>query len=422
MKKTVICLGMVLLLFSYPTWAQEQDMNTSIQTSLRVFYVLEDPDHGTVRIIYEFKNTAEKEINLQLSGTQGFPMSGSQLVRAYDIPSGSLETNIHPGTGVGFRFSKGILPRETYKIVFEMTLPGATSQTEKGWHFRQDHDNPFDWPLHEFEIGLTLPKGWYTLYDPLMITPGARIEEEDFRKTVIWVKEDMEPGEEITTVCEFGPKPHMYAIGQTVSIIMVILAFIFIFIIKKGFPSPMGFVRTIPGEDKPEKSNVIGAIEDLIRDAKKEVLITSPWIYYVDWFTSNIKQLTDRGVKVRILTWPSYERKKAGRDWVLVENKKQGFALSRFLAMFPEDTVRLNPSVHAKMIVVDRLKVMTSSSNLTQTGLWENYEAGIWMEDEEMAGKAADYFNKIWMAEDTVPLNQDMFNPHKLKKALGWDW
>jgi cardiolipin synthase len=214
----------------------------------------------------------------------------------------------------------------------------------------------------------------------------------------------------------------MYAIGQTVSIIMVILAFIFIFIIKKGFPSPMGFVRTIPGEDKPEKSNVIGAIEDLIRDAKKEVLITSPWIYYVDWFTSNIKQLTDRGVKVRILTWPSYERKKAGRDWVLVENKKQGFALSRFLAMFPEDTVRLNPSVHAKMIVVDRLKVMTSSSNLTQTGLWENYEAGIWMEDEEMAGKAADYFNKIWMAEDTVPLNQDMFNPHKLKKALGWDW
>jgi len=413
--------AVILLVILVPeVAAQAQEFNTSIEKDMGVFFRLTEPMEGTVKIVYEFTNIGEAEMLLQLSGSQGFPASGSQVLAAYDIPSGSLVTELRPGDGLDFSFSKSLLPGETYRVVFEMSLPGATSQTDR--RFRQDITNSFQWPLHELEVGLTLPKDRFTLYEPIEIIPGARITEEDFVKTVVWKKDLVDPGEGMTLVCEFAPRPHMYAIAQAVSIILVVAAFAYIFVVKKGFPAPMGFVRTVPGEDKPEKSNVIGAIEDLLRNAKEEVLITSPWIYYVDWFTSNIKQLTDRGVKVRILTWPSYERKKAGRDWTLVENKKQGFALSRFLAMFPQDTVRLNPSVHAKMIVVDREKVMTSSSNLTQTGLWENYEAGIWIEDEEMARQAADYFNKIWMAEDTIPLSQEMFNPNKLKKALGWDW
>lgn len=417
-----VLLGVIAVLVLLPVVsAYDTVYDTGVEEAIRVFYDMESPDSGTATVVYEFTNPTDDAVLLELSFLQNFPYGNAVITGVYDIPLGSMDYVITGKQGVSCNVHKQLLPGETYEIIFSLNLSQATQQTMEGWRFTQTLTHPFEWPIRTFEVSLKLPKSTFTLFDPIEISPGAEIDETDFIKTVKWTMTNVDPGEGFVVVSEFAPRPHMYAIAQAVSIIIVILAFIYIFIVKKGFPAPRGFVRTLPGEDKPGKGNVIGVIEELFREAKREVLITSPWIYYVDWFTSNVKQLTDRGIEVRILTWPSYERHKAGRDWVMRENKKQGFSLSRFLTMFPEDTARLNPSIHAKMVIVDREKVLTSSSNLTQTGLWENYETGIWIEDVDLAREAAEYFNMIWYNKDTIKLSNDMFNPVKLKKALGLD-
>ena len=86
--------------------------------------------------------------------------------------------------------------------------------------------------------------------------------------------------------------------------------------------------------------------------------------------------------------------------------------------MFPPETIRMNDNVHAKMVVADRKELLVSSVNLTQTGLWENYEAGVWMRDEALAGKAVEYFGELWDATSTIPLTWETLDPGKASRLV----
>ena len=170
----------------------------------------------------------------------------------------------------------------------------------------------------------------------------------------------------------------------------------------------MGITKVLPGS-----SDMVARIRDMLKDAKEEILITFPLIYYTDWLTAELKPAMDRGVRVRIITWPCYERRHFESEEEVVEDRKQKFTLKRFLEMFPHGVVKLNDNIHSKMIIVDRQKILVTSANLTQTGLWENYEVGVWAENEKLAQEGVDYFEMVWNSLESVDLDEDMLDPKK---------
>jgi len=148
----------------------------------------------------------------------------------------------------------------------------------------------------------------------------------------------------------------------------------------------------------------------MIQRAEKEILITSPHIYYTDWLTAELQPLMSRGIKFRIITWPSYRREMYRNVDEVQEDKKQYFTLKRFLEMFPPGSVKLNDNIHAKMIVVDEKEVLITTANLSQTGLYENYEVGVYADNPDLAKQAKDFFEHVWNSEDTVELDEETLN------------
>jgi len=86
--------------------------------------------------------------------------------------------------------------------------------------------------------------------------------------------------------------------------------------------------------------------------------------------------------------------------------------------MFPPGTVRLNDNIHAKMVVVDEKRVLITTANLTQTGLWENYEVGFKAENRELAEQAKSFFEMVWNSEDTIELNERTIQPDEAWKII----
>jgi cardiolipin synthase len=79
--------------------------------------------------------------------------------------------------------------------------------------------------------------------------------------------------------------------------------------------------------------------------------------------------------------------------------------------MFPPGTVRINDNIHAKLAVVDEKEVLITTANLTQTGLWENYETGFWAENEKLASQAKDFFDVVWNSRETLELDETTIDP-----------
>ncbi len=127
-----------------------------------------------------------------------------------------------------------------------------------------------------------------------------------------------------------------------------------------------------------------------------------------------------RGIKFRIITWPSYRRDVYRSVEEVQEDKKQYFNLKRFLEMFPPGSVRLNDNIHAKMLIVDEREVLVTTANLSQTGLYENYEIGVYAENPELAKRAKEFFELVWNSEDTIELNEDTLDA-KVSWALIMD-
>jgi phosphatidylserine/phosphatidylglycerophosphate/cardiolipin synthase-like enzyme len=175
----------------------------------------------------------------------------------------------------------------------------------------------------------------------------------------------------------------------------------------------MGITKVFPGA-----SDTVARLREMLKDAKEEILITFPLIYYTDWLTAELKPALDRGVKVRILTWPCYERRQFESVDEVYEDRKQKFTLKRFLEMFPAGVVKINDNIHSKMVVVDRKKILITSANLTQTGLWENYEVGMWAENESLAEEGANYFEMVWNSFESVELTEEMLDAKKSWLAI----
>ena len=402
-------LPLILALVLLPAAsAAESVQNTGIIMGIDVEYDFKSPEHSIVTITYKFVNPEKEPIPLDYASSFTFFREGSKIIEVYDIPKGSVHYKLsEDGRGVTFFFARTFAPGEEYEVKIKVDSPHTTERGEGVWKFKDIEGNFFEWPINGIRVSFLLPKSIFRSYKIVRLDPGAELIYQGQRKGAVWERHLLYPGESYLTTADFTVSwnTHAIALSAAFAILLGALAYFFYSGGRRRIVVRRGFIKTLPGHKG--ESDIIGKVEEFIRSAKREVAITSPWIFYVDWFTSNIKQLTDRGVKVRIITWPWYERRRVGNRWEYIENRRQSFALERFLDMFPPGTVKLNENLHSKLIIVDGKKVIASSANLTQTGFWENYEAGIWIEDEEVAKQAMEYFDKVWNSKDSITLTRE---------------
>lgn len=385
--------------------------DSGITMSIETVYEFSSPTTSQVYIIYRFENPLQVSTNLEYQSQFTYRKPFANILEITDSPTGSVFSTISDDRKeILFGFSRIFSPGEIYEIRIKIIDNRVTEKAEDTYRFKDIQGNFFSWPIEELKVSVIFPKTLYRSYNAVKVDPGAKFEVSNQKKMIIWEKDGLAQGEQFTAVVEYDLIPNYHALAF-IGLLLIIILFIAYFYFVKGrhsFFLPRGFVNTMPGTENKGKTNIVTKIEEILKDAKEEVLITSPWIYYVDWFTSNIKQLTDKGIKVRIVTWPGFQRKKIGARWEIVDIRRQSFALERFLNMFPKDTVKLNENIHSKLFIVDRKLVMASSANITQTGFWENFEAGMWLEDKDMAKSAVEYFDTLWNSEKSVSLTREL--------------
>jgi cardiolipin synthase len=402
-------IPLILALALLPvTFAAETVQDSGIIMGIEVEYDFKSPEHSIVTITYKFTNPEKEPIPLDYASSFTFFREGSEIIGVYDIPKGSVQYKLtEDKRGVAFFFARTFAPGEEYEVKIKVDSPKTTERGDDVWKFKDIEGNFFEWPINGIRVSFLLPDSLFRSYRIVRLDPGAELIYDGQRKGAVWERRVLYPGESYLTTADFTVSWNTHAIVLSIifAALLGALAYFFYSGGRRKIVIRRGFVKTLPGHKG--ESDIISKVEEFIRSAKHEVAITSPWIFYVDWFTSNIKQLTDRGVKVRIITWPWYERRKVGNRWEYIENRRQSFALERFLDMFPPGTVKLNENLHSKLVIVDGKKVIASSANLTQTGFWENYEAGIWIEDEEVAKAAMEYFEKVWNSKNSVTLTRE---------------
>lgn len=162
---------------------------------------------------------------------------------------------------------------------------------------------------------------------------------------------------------------------------------------------PCEFDGTFPIIPVLSPDNSLDAVQNLLESADNEILLLNLYFYEnlgrrKNPVLTELLKAKERGVEVKVLLNynPQYSRrghdtndenlnivtqlKESGVDARLISTEKAPFA-----------------NLHAKGIIVDSSKVFISSINLNENGFLKNREAGIIVDDEEIA----QYYRKVYL-------------------------
>jgi phosphatidylserine/phosphatidylglycerophosphate/cardiolipin synthase-like enzyme len=142
--------------------------------------------------------------------------------------------------------------------------------------------------------------------------------------------------------------------------------------------------------------SVYGEIKNNLKNAKKEVLVCSPWITYLLDEFEGLKK--DINIKV-ITTFRSED----------IEHGITDIDKIRVLKKMGSE-IRYNNNLHAKIIIIDSKVSIISSANMTSKGMRINYEAGVLVKDQNEIKKAIEFFNGVWKVSQ--PLNDDVISEY----------
>ena len=119
----------------------------------------------------------------------------------------------------------------------------------------------------------------------------------------------------------------------------------------------------------------------LIEAADRSLFLCSPYIGAgpCERMTALLRSRHDREPpRVQILTDLSLGNMLSGAT--------DATALHEFVSALPQTTVRVLPSLHAKVYVADTSQAVVTSANLTAGGLWRNFEFGVLIHDSQLVG------------------------------------
>ena len=148
------------------------------------------------------------------------------------------------------------------------------------------------------------------------------------------------------------------------------------------------FVHTSPIFDqRMHVKEIYAKVRDMLNSAEAEIKILSP---YMDVMYEDIVDLAknNTGISIKLITRPS-------RD---IQGMRERIAKNvlDLLKIATRGNLRTNEILHARMIIVDDKEALISSADLTRDQLVDEFNAGIWVRDEETVKRATDFFDNIW--------------------------
>ncbi|MFO7967894.1 MAG: phospholipase D family protein [Archaeoglobaceae archaeon] len=409
MKKIWLILISLIIIFGLAGSCSAQDTTVSIQANYKLVSTDEVKDTFTLM----FKNTAGNSTRLALS----VPMrTFVEDPKVSDKPAGYVNSTFRDMNGTKVLFlniDKVLSPYEEYTVTIEGEVEGVTDNIG-GNSYRfyaveyPEYFSSLDLPVDSIEMSIDFPQDFFTAYKVTSVSSNSQISYTPYNSVEDISWHFINPTNQVVAVVEFEKMLNF----MTLNILggfLIVGAFIVLFVMSHKSEERYKKMKILMGT--PWGGDIVAKLREVLRNAKSEVLIASPHIYYTDWLTAELKPLIAEGVKVRIVTWPSYERRNFRHVEDVVDDRKQLFTLRRFLEMFEPGTVRINDNIHAKLVVVDESKVLVTTANFTQTGLWENYESGYWAENEELAKQAKEFFEIVWNAKETLELDEKTIDP-----------
>ncbi len=139
--------------------------------------------------------------------------------------------------------------------------------------------------------------------------------------------------------------------------------------------------------------NVGRIVEPILQGAKRELLISSPFIsdHYVKTL---IEEKVDKGVDVKIITAPSAE----GDENITHQRALE--ELKRLEEKYENLEIKIVDDLHAKLYIVDRRYAITGSANLTVRGMKYNIEHVEIKMDERSISEFIESFERLWSSTE----------------------
>ncbi|MFQ6087781.1 MAG: phospholipase D family protein [Candidatus Methanofastidiosia archaeon] len=405
MKRIILFLLLVSMVS-----AQDED---EILERLEVLFDLDSQTSGNITITYIFENQTDFPQVLDLD-VRYYHETPAEIIGVQSIPSGDLRYDIKEEEDkmiVDFHIFKTLTSYEVYKVIIRVSVSEITEKiSENHYHFDDIEGNSYGMSFDEIEVKLYLPKNDFHSFRVERINPGARIGEEDSRSYVSW---DVKPEDIYFITADFVMEINWsYLLKWFLILLLLAFAGGVVYQRRREFGAmkfESEFLKTMPGEN-----NILETMEKMLRKAEKEVLLSSMWLFYIDWFVAEIKPLLERGVKLRVVISTPYEKVRVSGKWKFNENRQQSFSIRRIISVLPVNSFRLNDNVHSKLLIVDEREVLVVTANFTHTGFWENYEAGVFTRDVKLAKKAKKYFETLW--KNSMPLTEEMMDAETVRR------
>ncbi|MEB3755807.1 MAG: phospholipase D family protein [Caldisphaeraceae archaeon] len=159
-------------------------------------------------------------------------------------------------------------------------------------------------------------------------------------------------------------------------------------------------LRTLIVTGISESSREVGKIiEPIVRGAMKSINVSSPFIS--PRYARMLINKSRGGVKIRVLTWMPEVREE-------IDEHKYHIESLRILKnnMNENLEVKIADKLHAKMYIIDEKLAITGSANLTERGMYGNYEHIDIKMDPKSVLEINNEFNKLWeSARDSMKNN-----------------
>jgi phosphatidylserine/phosphatidylglycerophosphate/cardiolipin synthase-like enzyme len=160
-------------------------------------------------------------------------------------------------------------------------------------------------------------------------------------------------------------------------------------------------------EGTPDRSDTLADdIIRMVRGAKQELTVISPYFVPGERGVALIRELRERGVKVRVLTNSlattdspvvhiGYSRArpellKAGVELYELRRQLEGEATARIGSYGDSEA-----SLHAKALVIDHNTVLVGSMNMDPRSAWLNTEIGLVTQSPQLAGQLERLFDDV---------------------------
>ena len=149
-------------------------------------------------------------------------------------------------------------------------------------------------------------------------------------------------------------------------------------ILPESFPK---FYSTVPIGDL--KNPLRTAVEKIILDAESSLLIMSPRI---DDLYDEIGKKADGALDVKIIAQPAE----------FIKGPRKRFKKRSFQVLQKQCGLRKLDVLHSRLVICDKKKVISMTSDLTLDGLRDQYNCGLESEDPRIANDAVGFFNQAW--------------------------